>query len=138
MTDPAHLPHIFPGMRYADAPAAIAWLCRAFGFEQQFVVPGPEGTIAHAQLKRGNGVVMLGSSSSGALDMKTPKEAGAVTSAIYVYVDDVDAAYAQAKEAGAEMVRELDDTDYGSREFCCKDPEGFAWSFGTYLPGRDG
>ena len=52
---------IVPARRYRDAPAAIEWLCRAFGFEKHLVVPGPDGTIAHAQLTRGNGMVMLGS-----------------------------------------------------------------------------
>ena len=54
-------PVIIPAMRYRDAPAAIDWLCRAFGFEQHLVVPGPDGTIAHAQLTFGNGMIMLGS-----------------------------------------------------------------------------
>ena len=60
---------IIPGMRYRDAPAAIEWLCRAFGFEKGLVVPGPDGTIAHAQLKFGNGMVMLGSAGDDAFGL---------------------------------------------------------------------
>ena len=51
--------NVIPGLRYHDAPAAIEWLCTAFGFEKHLVVPGPEGTIAHAQLTFGNGMVMI-------------------------------------------------------------------------------
>ena len=54
-------PTVIPTMRYRDAPAAIEWLCKAFGFEKHLVVPGPGGTIAHAQLTCGNGMIMLGS-----------------------------------------------------------------------------
>src|SRR5690606_35914951 len=53
--------NIIPTMRYHDAPAAIDWLCRAFGFSKQMVVPGDHGTIAHAQLTLGDGMIMLGS-----------------------------------------------------------------------------
>ena len=129
-------PNIFPGLRYKDAPAAIDWLVRAFGFEQQMVVPGPDDTIAHAQLTLGPGVIMLGSARDDELRLASPKDLGATTAAVYVYVSDVDAHYAQAKAAGAEVVRELADTDYGSREYSVRDPEGHLWSFGTYLPGE--
>jgi uncharacterized glyoxalase superfamily protein PhnB len=52
---------VIPCLRYRDAPAAIEWLCRAFGFEKHLVVPGESGTIAHAELSFGNGMIMLGS-----------------------------------------------------------------------------
>ena len=53
-------------------------------------------------------------------------------------VDDPDGHYERAKGAGAEIVMELTDTDYGSRDYSAREPEGNIWSFGTYLPGRDG
>lgn len=55
------VPNIFPGLRYENAPAAIEWLGKAFGFEKQFVVPGENNTVAHAQLRLGAGLIMLGS-----------------------------------------------------------------------------
>lgn len=127
-------PSIYPGLRYVDAPAAVEWLCRAFGFEQHLVVPNPDGTIAHAELRFGNGMVMLGSAREDSLGMKTAGEAGYVTQSIYVYAPNVDAHHARAMGAGATIVREIDDTDYGSREYSCRDLEGNLWSFGTYLP----
>lgn len=124
----------FPFLRYEDAPAAFEWLHRAFGFEKQMLVPGPKGTVAHAQLRYGAGVVMIGTAEDDFMNMKSPKAAGGVTQGIYVQVDDVDAHHARAKAAGAEIVMEPEDTEYGSREYAARDPEGHFWSFGTYRP----
>jgi len=56
---------IIPSMRYRNTPAAIEWLCKAFGFEKHLVVPGEDGTIAHAQLTLGNGMIMVSSVGGG-------------------------------------------------------------------------
>ncbi len=127
-------PNIFPYMCYQDAPAAIEWLTRAFGFEKQMVVPAPDGSISHAEMVFGPGVIMLGSMKDDAQEMKSPRKLHGVNQAIYVYVEEIDAHYDRAKAAGAEIVRELADTDYGSREYSARDLEGHIWSFGTYLP----
>lgn len=127
-------PNIFPGFRYTNAPEAIAWLERAFGFEEHFVVPGPEGSIAHAQLKLGAGLIMLGSAPQKP-DPANPWDA--VRHGVYVCVGDIDAHYERARATGAEIVRELQDTEYGSREYSARDPEGNLWSFGTYQPLGD-
>ena len=107
------------------------WLSDTVGFEELFVVPGPEGAIAHAQLKLGPGVVMLGSAPS-APDPNDPW--GVVRHGTYICVGDIDALYARVQTAGANIVRPLRDTEYGSREFAVQDPEGNFWSFGTYDP----
>jgi uncharacterized glyoxalase superfamily protein PhnB len=129
---------VIPALRYRDAPAAIEWLCRAFGFEKHLVVPGEAGTIAHAELRFGNGMIMLGSvleTQFGRL-MKQPDEiGGAETQSAYVVVNDADAVYARAKAAaGARIAIEIKDEDYGGRGFSCYDLEGHLWSFGTYDP----
>ena len=127
---------VIPTMRYRDAPKMIDWLCTAFGFEKHFVVPGDGGTIAHAQLTFGNGMIMCGSARDddwGKL-VKAVGDVGTPTGAAYVIVRDVDAHYARAKAAGAQIVRELEDTPYGSREYAARDPEGQVWDFGTYDP----
>ena len=129
---------LFPFLRYQDTPAAIDWLVKAFGFEEQMVVPGENGTVAHAQLAFGQGIIMLGTARDDELRVKTPRDLGAVTGGIYIYVDDVDAHCARAKAAGAEIVRGPEDTDYGSREYTARDPEGHLWSFGTYRPAPGG
>jgi len=128
---------VIPCLRYRDAPAAIEWLCRAFGFEKQLVVPNQDGTIAHAQLSFGNGMIMLGSvldTEFGRL-MKQPDEiGGSETQSAYVIVSDADALYARAMAAGARIVMDIKDEDYGGRGFTCRDLEGHLWNFGTYDP----
>ena len=128
---------LFPFLRYRDAPAAIDWLGKAFGFEEQMVVPGENGTIGHAQLNFGPGVIMLGTARDDELRVKTPRDLGAVTGGIYVYLEDPDAHCERARNTGAEIVRGPEDTDYGSREYTCRDPEGHLWSFGTYRPSAE-
>ena len=123
------IPNIFPAFRYQNAPAAIIWLEKAFGFKRQMEVPGPDGTIAHAQLALGPGVIMLGSAHDDPNNAWAAERIG-----VYVYVENLDEHFARAKGAGAQIVRELKDTPYGSREYSVKDPEGFLWSFGTYRP----
>ena len=131
---------VVPSFRYRDAPAAIAWLCRAFGFEEQLVVPGENDTIVHAQLLLGNDMIMLGSSNShggNAYDkaVRPPDELGGhVSGGTYIVVDDADAHYARSQAAGAEVLMELEDAGYGGRGYSCRDPEGHVWSFGTYDP----
>jgi uncharacterized glyoxalase superfamily protein PhnB len=128
---------VIPAMRYRDANGAIEWLCKAFGFEKHLVVPGENGTVAHAQLSFGNGMIMLGSARDDEFGrrVKPPRETGGIgTQSAYVIVEDADAHYARAKAAGAEIVMEVEDQDYGGRLYSCLDPEGHLWSFGTYDP----
>jgi uncharacterized glyoxalase superfamily protein PhnB len=130
---------VIPCLRYRDAPAAIEWLCNTFGFEKQAVYPNDDGTIAHAQLTFGNGMIMLGSvlqreTEWGKLIKQPDELGGAETQSAYVVVSDADAMYARAKAAGAEIVLEIKDQEYGSRDFSCRDLEGHLWNFGTYDP----
>jgi uncharacterized glyoxalase superfamily protein PhnB len=122
-------PTVFPSLHYADAARAIEWLEHAFGAERHSVYA--EGSdVHHAELRFGNGIVMIGSARNGA----TAGSGGG----IYVAIDDPDARFERAKTAGAEVIREVADTDYGSREFGVRDLEGNAWHFGTYQPFEHG
>jgi uncharacterized glyoxalase superfamily protein PhnB len=124
-----------PFLSYEDAPAALDWLAKAFGFERTQVHEGENGKIVHAEMRFGDGMVMLGSAGPNPFGMKTAKELGAVNQGIYSIVDEgLDAHYERAVAAGAEVVMPLHDTDYGSREYLVRDPEGNIWSFGTYRP----
>jgi len=131
---------VIPCLRYRDAPAAIEWLCSTFGFEKQLVVPNEDGTIAHAQLGYGNGMIMLGSvfdTEFGRL-MKQPSASDkTVTQSAYLVVNDADLVYGRALEAGAQIVLDIKDEDYGGRGFTCRDPEGHIWSIGTYDPDEE-
>ena len=119
---------IIPTLRYDDAKAAIAFLERAFGFEPKEVHDNGDGTVLHAELVHGRGMVMIGSTGRGDPQFDTGR------ASLYVIVADPDAVYERAKDAGAEIAREPQDMDYGSREFSARDPEGNVWSFGTYDP----
>lgn len=128
---------VIPTMRYNDAAAAIDWLCNAFGFEKHLVVPGEDGTVVHAQLVFGNGMVMLGSAREDAFaNLQKPPSAfnGAVSQSPYIVVEDADKHYARAVAAGAEIIVEIKDEDYGGRVYSCRDPEGHIWNFGSYDP----
>lgn len=120
---------IYPALKYRDAPAAVAWLEKAFGFERKMIVPGPGDSVAHAEVGLGEGIVMLGSERE-----PEPGNPWCAESGIYVAVDDVDAHHERARAAGAEIVMPLRDTDYGAREYTARDCEGRLWSFGTYKP----
>ena len=127
---------IIPSLRYRDAPAAIDWLEKAFGFTRHLVVPGPNNSIAHAQLKLGTGMIMLGSEKEDAFGKLVSAPSPGVThpQALYVSVPDADAVHDRAASAGAEILIPLTDQDYGGRDFTCRDLEGHVWSFGTYDP----
>jgi uncharacterized glyoxalase superfamily protein PhnB len=124
-------PNIYPTFRYRDADAGLEFLKQAFGFEEVNVYRGDDGVIHHAELHLGPGIVMFGAAERNEAESLDVPVAGA---SVYVAVADTDALYERAKAAGAEIVRELHDTDYGSRDFAAKDPEGNLWSFGTYRP----
>jgi uncharacterized glyoxalase superfamily protein PhnB len=129
---------VIPAMRYRDAPAAIEWLCKVLGFEKQAVYSNPDGTIGHAQLVFGNGMVMLSSvnkSTAFSEILRQPEDVGGVeTQTPCLIVSDCDAVYRAAKSAGAQIVIEIADMDYGGRAFTCRDPEGHIWNVGSYDP----
>jgi len=128
---------VIPCLRYRNAAAAIEWLCQVFGFEQHLVVPGVDGSVAHAQLSFGNGMIMLGSvrdDEFGRRLKQSDQIGGAETQSAYMIVADADMVYARAKAAGAEIVRDIVDEEHGGRSFSCRDLEGRLWTFGTYDP----
>jgi uncharacterized glyoxalase superfamily protein PhnB len=118
---------IIPTIRYTDAIAAVDFLERAFGFERKELVQDEDGAVVHAELRFGRGAIMVGSRREG-----DRFETGRAV--IYVIVSDPDAHHDRAKAAGAEIIMELTDQDYGSRDYAAEDPEGNIWSFGTYDP----
>jgi uncharacterized glyoxalase superfamily protein PhnB len=128
---------IFPALRYSDASAAIAWLERAFDARRKSVYEGPDGLVMHAEVSIAGNLVMFGNTRDDGYPVRSPKDVGSVTASIYVALPDaaaVDALYARAAAAGAEIVRPPYDTDYGSHDFGARDLDGNYWSFGTYRP----
>ena len=125
---------IVPTLRYRDVSAAIDWLCNAFWFARRLVVPGPKETIMHSELALGNAVVMV-SSPKPEYGRVSQQNLTGHSHGLCVFVEDPDAHYQNAKSAGAEIVQDLKDEDYGSRGYMARDPEGHQWYFATYRPG---
>ena len=120
----------YPLLRYRDARAALDFLQRAFAFEALAVHDDGNGRIAHAEVRAGDGIVMLGDAPG--TEDRYAHHVG--RGWIYVAVPEVDELCARAREAGAEITMEPTDQDYGSRDFAARDLEGNEWSFGTYAP----
>ena len=130
-------PILYPTMTYRDAARMIDWLERAFGFRKHVAYTAEDGKVIHAELFLGDHLMMMGSAKDDTAFGKLVRPAidvGTTTQAVYVAVPDSDAVFASAKAAGAEIVMELTDQPYGSRDFICRDPEGQVWCFGTYAP----
>jgi uncharacterized glyoxalase superfamily protein PhnB len=125
---------VIPTVRYQDAQAAIAFLVEAFGFETALVVEGEGGLVDHAQLVYGGGMVMLGSARDDQYGRLVGGSDRPFLASVYVVVDDVAGHAAQARAAGAEIIMEPDEQDYGGSSYTARDPEGNIWSFGSYNP----
>lgn len=128
---------VIPTLRYADAPAALRWLCESFGFREHLVVEGADGTIQHAQIVLGKGMVMLGSARNdefGKLQAPNSDKTATVSQSPYVIVDDVDQHHARAVAAGATITMPPEEQGHGGKLYSCRDPEGNLWNFGSYNP----
>ncbi|MEQ3552216.1 VOC family protein [Pseudonocardia nematodicida] len=123
-------PTVWPALRYDDAPAARTFLVDVFGFREALVVPDDDGDIVHAELRwpEGGGVMFGSTKNSGNGHEHMRPGVGSV----YVVTDHVDEVHARVRAAGADVTRELEDTDYGSHTFSVRDTEGNHWTFGTY------
>ena len=141
---PPGWPRISSSLSYEDAPAAIEWLCRAFGFEVKLKVEGAPGVIVHSELVYGDGLIMVATAGAGAAHPEHAWRAspraidGKNTQGLFVYVDDVEEHFARARAAGARIVTEPTTTDYGEgywtdRGYHAVDLEGHHWSFAQRL-----
>jgi PhnB protein len=120
-------PYIF----CSDGIAAMEWMEHALGFRERMRTVDENGGLRHGEMQRGDALVMLGSPP----DYRNPKELGAVTVGLYLHVDDVDAVYRQAVDAGADVDGPPQDQPYGERIFGVKDPEGQQWWVAKTLSG---
>lgn len=127
---------IIPTLRYRNTRQMTDWLCETFGFARHLVIEDGADGVTHAELTLGSGMVMLGQERDDAFgQLQVPPSADRpVTESPYLVVPDVDAVYDRARAAGAEIVMEIRDEDYGGRHFSCRDPEGQLWNFGSYDP----
>ena len=120
---------ITPYLLYTDVDAALAFLHRAFGFEEVLRYSAAEGYVSHAEARLGDSHVYLGDPRGADSGFRNPAELGAATVLVIVDgVGDVDALCQRAREAGATITEEPADQAYGERRFMARDPEGHAWS----------
>jgi uncharacterized glyoxalase superfamily protein PhnB len=125
---------ITPYLFYEDVAGAQKFLAKAFGFQKYGpTVRGPDGKINHAAMSLGDDFVMMGYPGQ---QYKNPKKLGQVTQNLYVNVDDVDKHFARAKKAGAKILEEPKDTEYGHRRYGAEDPEGHQWYFAREIKAQ--
>lgn len=123
---------IFPMLAYNDAPAAIDFLCRAFGFTERERMKMPDGTIGHAEIVLNGNVVMLATTWK-AGGMASPQDIPGMPSQLFCDVDDVDAHHRHSVEAGAIVIAAPEDQPYGMRMYRAMDPEGHRWLFASKI-----
>ena len=123
---------VIPFIYYDDPAAAIEFLKDAFGFDEHEVHRTDAGEIDHAELRLGDGMIMPGAPS--AFGMSSAKQLGGSNQGNYVVISDPDDHCERARAAGAEIIEEPVDREYGSREYTARDFDGNVWVFGTYDP----
>lgn len=122
---------ITPYLYYRDVDAALKFLAKAFGFKKfGAVMKGHDGKTSHAAMKLGEDVVMMGRPPG---TYRNPKQLGQATQSLYISVDDVDKHFRKAKKAGAKVLEEPTNTEYGHRRYGATDPEGHEWYFAQEL-----
>jgi PhnB protein len=121
-----------PSLIVDGATEAIDFYKQAFGATERGIMQGPDGKIAHAELQIGDSVLML-SDPYPMQNAKSPKELGGTTVSIFMYVEDVDAAFKNAIDAGATSTMEPDDMFWGDRFGSFSDPYGHAWAIATHI-----
>jgi uncharacterized glyoxalase superfamily protein PhnB len=122
---------IYPGLQYENADAAMKWLADTLGATLREDHRDDDGNVVDAEMEFQGAVLMLSSAGVGREPFKSLPAGGRL---VYVAIDDVDALYERVRQKGGDIALEITDTDYGSRDFTVRDPEGNLWAFGTYRP----
>jgi len=134
---PEDMPRVTPHLFYDDVAAAIDWLVKAFGFEVRLRMTDKNGGVVHGELELADSLFMLGLTSENA-DWESPRTLnGKVSQRLYIFVDNIDAHYERAVNAGAKIIREIDDQFWGDRVYECVDPEGHRWKFAQHMRDVD-
>jgi PhnB protein len=124
-------PRVTPYLLYEDLEGAIQWLTKAFGMQERLRHGPPGGKPSHAEMSVGDdGIILMGCPGP---QYRNPKHLGGVTQNLYVRVDNVDALFQSAVEAGARVVEQPADQPYGDRRCGVEDPEGHLWYFAQTL-----
>jgi uncharacterized glyoxalase superfamily protein PhnB len=127
-------PIFYPGLQYRDADEGMKWLEGVLGCERREDHRDDEGNVVHAEMVFQAAIVMLSTAGVGREPFRSLPAGGRL---VYCAIDDVDSLYEHVVDADGDIALEIMDTDYGSRDFTVRDPEGNLWAFGTYRPTAD-
>jgi uncharacterized glyoxalase superfamily protein PhnB len=135
---PPHTPWVSPYLCVKDADATIDFYERAFGFQKRMAIPLPDGRTGHVEMAWKDALIMFGPEAGNRDDSRAPATTGVRSPVqLYVYCDDVDALFAQAKAAGAEMLTAPETKFWGDRMCTLRDPDGHIWCFATNVADFD-
>lgn len=123
---------VTPYLVIEGAQAAIDWYIKVFGATEHLKLDGPGGSVAHAEIKIGDSFVMLADECP-EMDAHGPKHYQGAATHLMIYLEDVDTTFHAAVEAGAEVVRPLQDQFYGDRSGTLTDPFGHQWTLATHI-----
>jgi PhnB protein len=129
---PEGYPRVMPYLIVDGASEAIDFYTQVLGASERMRMPGPDGRLGHAELELGDSVIMLADENP-EMGARGPRSVGGSPVTIHVYVDDVDAAFERALQAGAKTLQAVDDRFYGDRAGQLEDPFGHHWSLATHV-----
>ncbi len=119
---------VLPHITYQNVADALVWLAKTFGFVEHYHY-GSSGRVEGAQMHLGDAWIMLNSARPG---RTSPAQAGNATQSLTIFVEDVDAHFERARSAGARIVEDLHETEYGERQYGAEDLEGHHWLFSRH------
>jgi uncharacterized glyoxalase superfamily protein PhnB len=129
---PDDMPQITAYLYYKDVKTALEWLGKTFDFHTRMQIPGPDGSIMHAEMSMGDGLIMMGQACAENAGT-SPMDLTGVNQSLYVYVDDVEAHYQHAKSLDAPGISEPVDMFWGDRMYETQDLEGHKWAFAQHV-----
>jgi PhnB protein len=129
---PDDYPRVTPYLYVDGASAAIDFYCSVLGASERMRMPGGDGRVGHAELELGDSMIMLADENPD-MDVRSPKAFGGTPLSLHVYVEDSDAVFDRAIEAGARALRPVEDQFYGDRSGQFEDPFGHRWNVATHV-----
>lgn len=130
---PEEFHSVTPMFMFKDARKAIEFYKRAFGAQERFAMPGPDGKgVMHAEVRIGNSIIMMGEENP-QQPCKSAETIGGSPVSFYIYLENVDEAFRIAIEAGAEVRMPVQDMFWGDRTGTVQDPFGYSWTLATHI-----
>jgi PhnB protein len=129
---PDDYPRVTPYLIVDGAGAAVDFYCSVLGATERVRMPAPDGRIGHAELQLGNSMIMLADENE-QMGVRGPRAIGGTPVSLHVYVEDSDAVFERAVQAGAKALRAVEDRFYGDRSGQFEDPFGHRWDVSTHV-----